>query len=106
VSDDRVIIHLAAESRLLRVGPSMVIVAEPHEGGDGQSPSIMRSGGSISCVCPNSEGGGCKIVITVDGPRTVTVRCVSDGCKAGCSRWIVDDAGLHGIWLSSFRGRL
>jgi hypothetical protein len=93
---DGLVIHLAENSRLVRLGPSIVVIAEPlQENGKPTLTSMMQAGTTISCVCGSVNEGSekCQVQITTHGPSTVSIKCVKDGCSEACTRFTTDTEG-------------
>lgn len=88
-TDEGLLIHLAEGARLVRLGSSVVVLAEPFDDDtEGVSARLAMDGGTtFSCVCRGT--GNCELVIKPRGDSLVHLVCVAKNC-GGCSRWIID----------------
>lgn len=104
---DGILVHLAENSRLVRLGPSIVVIAEPLQEDDKpRLTAMMQAGTTISCVCGSVNQGDkkCQVQITTQGPSTISLKCVKDGCTEACTRFTTDSEGWRVLHVeASFR---
>jgi hypothetical protein len=88
---DEVLVQLGAGSRLVRLGRSAVLIAEPDLDPQLGALGVANGGTEITCWC-SGGGGGCALTITIVSEKTVRITCTpEEGCK-GCTRKRLDPA--------------
>jgi hypothetical protein len=89
------VVHLGPETRVVRLGPSMVLVAE--NDGEGADPNVAEMQvltGGTTIVCSCSKSGGCVVDIKSEGPGSVRISCESSNCTGSCSKVTIE----KGLW--------
>jgi hypothetical protein len=83
-------VRLGEGARLVRLGPSTVLVADPDRGDTAElAAALPLNGGSlITCMCRGPAE--CRVVIRPQDRDKVEIACDPSECKNGCTRTIVD----------------
>jgi hypothetical protein len=90
-------VRLGEGARLVRLGPSTVVVAEPDPEEDEAVAALAVKGEtSISCVC--TSNGDCKLILKRKGPSLVTIVCEGSPCRGtGCAKVTLDKLWDSGV---------
>lgn len=98
-TQDALTVRLGEGARLIRLGPSMVVVADPSDDDDELAALALTGGTTIMCIC--SGRGECKVSTKQPFPDTIEIACDTAKCDKGCTRHTVDR-----LWDSPFISRV